>query len=166
MSAGLPGLGLGGLFFILSALLAPLVEFARTLQGRSSAAAWRQVGRQFAIALTIIATVELVLRGVVLLASALGGGGGDPGLIVVPLRPLGITTGLLVAVLASAKLLQLAMRVRRLRRPRFAPTGGVQSPRTWVRAKSRSFESSTRTRSNGCESRTSSSGSTSTSPAR
>ena len=41
MSAGLPGLGLGGLFFILSALLAPLLELGRPVRGRSSRA-WRR----------------------------------------------------------------------------------------------------------------------------
>jgi hypothetical protein len=62
VSAGLPGLGLGGLFFILLALLAPFVELIRTTRGRSSVAAWRVVGRQFALALTMVAAVELTLR--------------------------------------------------------------------------------------------------------
>lgn len=109
MSAGLPGLGLGGLFFILSALAGPLVEAGRTVRGRSSAAAWRQVGRQFAIAVVMIVTVDLLLRGVLVLT-----GGAADGLLVLPLEPLGITTALLAAVLGTAKLAQLALRVRRV----------------------------------------------------
>jgi hypothetical protein len=97
MSAGLPGLGLGGLFFVISALVAPVVELHRTAQGRSSLAAWRQVGRQFAIAVVIVAVVAPL----------------------VPLTPIGITTALLAAILLAAKAAQLglraAVRVRALR---------------------------------------------------
>ena len=88
MSAGLPGLGLGGLFFVLSALFAPVVELRRTAQGRSSAAAWRQVGRQFALAAAMVAVVAPF----------------------VPLVPLGITTALLGVVLLAAKGAELGLR--------------------------------------------------------
>ena len=88
MSAGMPGLGLGGLFFVLSALFAPVVELHRTAQGRSSAAAWRAVGRQFAIAATMVLIVAPL----------------------VPWVPVGITAALLAAVLLAAKAAQLAFR--------------------------------------------------------
>jgi len=88
MSAGMPGLGLGGLFFVLSALFAPFVELRRTAQGRSSAAAWRQVGRQFAIAATMVLIVAPL----------------------VPWVPVGITAALLATVLLAAKGAQLALR--------------------------------------------------------
>ena len=104
MSAGLPGLGLGGLFFVLSALVAPVVELRRSLQGRSSAAAWRQVGRQFAIAVVMVAVVAPL----------------------VPLTPLGITTAVLVAVLLAAKGAQLGLRgLRSLRAWRARRAGGL-----------------------------------------
>lgn len=125
MSAGLPGLGLGGLFFLLSALLAPMVELVRTIRGESSAAAWRGVGRQFAIAVTMVVAVDLALR-IVLLLTALAGASDpppDPGLTVLPLAPMGITMALLVAVLAAAKVLQLALRVRDHGLPRLAIAG-------------------------------------------
>ena len=88
MSAGLPGLGLGGLFFVLSALFAPFVELRRTVRGESRPGAWRQVGRQFAIALVMVAIVAPL----------------------VPLTPLGITVALLAAVLLAAKGAQLVLR--------------------------------------------------------
>jgi hypothetical protein len=88
MSAGMPGLGLGGLFFVLSALFAPIVELRRTAQGRSSGAAWRQVGRQFAIAATMVLVVAPL----------------------VPWVPVGITAALLAAVLLAAKAAQLTLR--------------------------------------------------------
>jgi hypothetical protein len=134
MSAGLPGLGLGGLFFLLSALVAPVVELARTIRGESSAAAWRGVGRQFAIAVTMIVAVDLALR-MVLLLTALAGASDtppDPGLTVLPLAPIGITMGLLVAVLAAAKALQLALRVRDHGLPRLAMAGTGPAARRLV----------------------------------
>jgi len=114
MSAGLPGLGLGGLFFVISALLAPLFELQRTARGQSSTAAWRQVGRQFAIAVTMIVAVDLALRGLLFAAGLLGAetDAGGAGLTVLPLAPIGITTALLAVVVIAAKGLQLVLRVR------------------------------------------------------
>jgi hypothetical protein len=116
MSVGLPGLGLGGLFFVISALVAPLVELHRSIQGRSSAVAWRQVGRQFSIAVVMVVAVGLAL-----------------GITSAPLAPIGVTAALLAALLLGAKVLQLAMRVadhRRATRPAYPR----RSPRSRVRA--------------------------------
>jgi hypothetical protein len=114
MSAGLPGLGLGGLFFVLSALLGPFVELIRTARGRSSVAAWRAVGRQFALALTMVAAVELTLRLLYALADAIGlvEPLSDRSPTVLALRPIGITLGLLVCVIAAAKAMQLIVTIR------------------------------------------------------
>jgi hypothetical protein len=114
VSAGLPGLGLGGLFFVLSALLAPFVELIRTTRGRSSVAAWRAVGRQFALALTMVAAVELTLRLLYALADATGLAGplSDQSPTVLALRPIGITLGLLASVLAAAKAMHLIATIR------------------------------------------------------
>jgi hypothetical protein len=114
MSAGLPGLGLGGLFFIFSALLAPFPELWRTLRGRSDLASWRAIGRQLAQALAMIAAIDLTLRLTYVVLSVAGAG--DPPAAdeatVLPLNLIGITTGLLVLVLCSAKLAELALRAR------------------------------------------------------
>jgi hypothetical protein len=114
MSAGLPGLGLGGLFFIFSALLAPFPELWRTLRGRSDLASWKTIGRQLAQALAMVAAIDLTLRLTYLLLSAIGAGDPPPAdeLTVLPLNLIGITTGLLVLVLCGAKLAELALRVR------------------------------------------------------
>ncbi len=114
MSAGLPGLGLGGLFFILLALLAPFVELIRTTRGRSSVAAWRAVGRQFALALTMVAAVEVTLRLLYALADATGLAGpiSDRSPTALPLLPIGITLALLACVLAAAKAMQLIATLR------------------------------------------------------
>jgi hypothetical protein len=114
VSAGLPGLGLGGLFFVLSALLGPFVELIRTMRGRSSVVAWRAVGRQFALALTMVAAVELTLRSLYALADATGLAGplSDRSLTFLSLRPIGITLGILACVLAAAKAMQLVATIR------------------------------------------------------
>src|SRR4051794_15301193 len=114
MSAGLPGLGLGGLFFIFSALLAPFPELWRTLRGRSDLAAWRSIGRQLVQALAMVAAIDLTLRltYVVLTATGVGDPPAADDATVLPLNLIGITTGLLVIVLCGAKMAELALRVR------------------------------------------------------
>jgi hypothetical protein len=114
MSPGLPGLGLGGLFFIFTALLAPAIELVRTARGQSSVEAWRGVGRQFAIAVMMIIGVDLTIRGALLAASLVGGsdGASDPGMTALPVVPLGITVALLATLLGGVKALELCLRVR------------------------------------------------------
>lgn len=113
MSAGLPGLGLGGLFFVLSALLAPALELVRLARGRSSPERRRQIARQFAIAVAMIVAVDLTLRGVLLAAAALGAGeaGSADGVLVLPLTPIGITGAVLAVLLLAAKGAELLQRL-------------------------------------------------------
>ena len=66
-----------------------------------------------AIAVAMVAAVELALRGL-LVAGAVIGAGSDPsgqGMVAMPLAPVGITLALLAAVLLAAKGAQLALRV-------------------------------------------------------
>ena len=114
MSAGLPGLGLGGLFFIFSALLAPFRQLFRTFRGRGRAGEWTMIGRQFAQATLMVATIDLALRLAYLGISA-AGLGNTPSAVsatVIPLALIGITSALLVGVLATAKAADIAVRVR------------------------------------------------------
>src|SRR4051794_26921578 len=120
MSAGLPGLGLGGLFFIFSALLAPFPELWRTLRGRSDRTAWRAIGRQLAQALAMVAAIDLTLRltYVVLSAAGIGDPPAADEATALPLNLIGITTALPIVVICSAKLFERALRVRGGRLPR------------------------------------------------
>ena len=68
------------------------------------------MARNFALAVAMIAAIELTLR---LAESALAGAGAENaadggGVFAMPLIPLGITAALLGAVLAGAKLMALA----------------------------------------------------------
>lgn len=116
MSAGLPGFGLGGLFFILCALVvAPAVEVVRTMRGQSSLAAWRVVSRQFAMALSMVVMIDVTLRASTLLPGV-PSSGATQGLTGPALEPIGISVAILVALLLIAKLVALLLRPRRPRR--------------------------------------------------
>jgi hypothetical protein len=120
MSAGLPGLGLGGLFFIFSALLAPFRALWRTLRGRSRPGEWAMVGRQFAQAVVMVAAIDLSLR-LAYIGIAAAGLGNAPSAVsatVIPLTLIGITSALLLSVLVGAKFAQLAVGLRTAALPR------------------------------------------------
>jgi hypothetical protein len=120
VSAGLPGLGLGGLFFIFSALLAPFRALWLTLRGRSRPGDWAMVGRQFAQAVVMVAAIDLSLR-IAYLAISAAGIGNAPSAVsatVIPLTLVGITFALLLAVLAGAKFAGLAVGLPDGARPR------------------------------------------------
>lgn len=106
MNAGLPGTGLGGLFYVVLGLAMPLVEGYRTLQGRSSPARWRQVSSQFAIALTMVAVTvaaAVVLRRETHSRGLLGVSG--TGLLAVPALVAAIVlVGLVVVLRVWARL--------------------------------------------------------------
>jgi hypothetical protein len=113
VSAGLPGIALGGIFFILSALAAPLVELVRTAQGQSSVARWLHLGRQFALAVAMIAAIDVTLRLVYMSVSAIGLTDQSPGgALAFALVPSGMSAGLLATLLAGAKGMQLWARAR------------------------------------------------------
>jgi hypothetical protein len=157
MAAGLPGVGLSGVFFIVSALLMVPLEVARTLRGRSSLARWIRVLRQLTIALTMIACVELayallrlavgqiqsaagsahVVRGAH--AALVGGaahvglgrgasGSAQAALHTLPVTPVLATLGVIAVLLALAKSAQLVARWRAM-----MPACSVISSRRWLR---------------------------------
>lgn len=62
MNVGLPGTGIGGLFYVLTAFLMPLIELGRTLRGRSSLQRWQRVATQTGLAVGILAGLWLTAR--------------------------------------------------------------------------------------------------------
>lgn len=86
MTAGLPGTGLGGLFYLVLSLLMPLRELYLTTRGRSSRARWRIVSTQLAIALGIIAAMVVSATLALRLASARSTAGDTlgPGVLALP----------------------------------------------------------------------------------
>jgi hypothetical protein len=57
MTAGLPGAGIGGLFYFCLVLLMPVRELYLTARGRSSFARWKTVGFQFTIVAGIFSSL-------------------------------------------------------------------------------------------------------------
>jgi hypothetical protein len=57
MIAGLPGTGISGLFYLLSAFWMPIAEIARFLSGRKRQSNWKLVFLQFALATGIFAAL-------------------------------------------------------------------------------------------------------------
>lgn len=55
MQAGLPGTGIGGLFYFGLTLFMPLRELYRTLRGKSSLKAWKFIAVQYSFVLAISA---------------------------------------------------------------------------------------------------------------
>lgn len=55
MNAGLPGTGIGGVFYLLCALLMPFFELVKTLRGQSSWVRWALIFRQLTMAVGIVA---------------------------------------------------------------------------------------------------------------
>lgn len=72
MNAGLPGIGLSGVFYIVSALLMPVAELGRVATGRARRRSWLSVFRHFAIAAGMIAAMWLAGSGVTLLLRTAG----------------------------------------------------------------------------------------------
>lgn len=62
MTAGLPGVGIGGMFYLVSALLMPFRSLVATITGRE--ARWAVALRQASIALTTIGVVWATLWGI------------------------------------------------------------------------------------------------------
>ena len=62
MTAGVPGIALAGIFYLLCALTMPVVEVVRTLRGTSSLARWSVVWRQASLALVMIAGIQVMFR--------------------------------------------------------------------------------------------------------
>lgn len=57
MTAGLPGAGIGGLFYLASALLMPARSLVHTLRGRHAEARWGLALRQSSLAAGVIAAL-------------------------------------------------------------------------------------------------------------
>lgn len=60
MNAGLPGTGIGGVFYLLSAMLMPIIEIFMTIRGKSSLARWLLVLRQLVMGAIILAGMWLL----------------------------------------------------------------------------------------------------------
>ena len=122
MNAGLPGTGIGGAFYLLSALSMPFHELYRTLRKKHRPQRMRFILVQFSMALGIIAGIWLTgwLLGELLamfntwLALKRGVPAPPPSTLpnVLKVTLLFLTVGLLVVVMGGVHILKLIMRHR------------------------------------------------------
>ena len=121
MTAGLPGVGIGGIFYLASAIMMPVRSLYSVLTGRAHEARWRVALQQAAIAGTILAALwatGLALGWIVTTvfphAALLGGAGTTPAHVrnVVRTSALLLSFGTLAAVLLFVQALRVALPVR------------------------------------------------------
>lgn len=110
MNAGLPGAGIGGLFYLASTLLLPARTLMRRLRGHSDAVTWRQHAHNVSIAIGIMAglwTAGWLLAFVMpkeMLAVAPGMKTSVISRTAIPLAAFGFGVGTLLAVLLMVEL--------------------------------------------------------------
>jgi cytochrome c-type biogenesis protein CcmH/NrfG len=123
MTVGMPGTGIGGMFYMLSALCMPLRELSRRARGAGAPSRWRLALRQAAIAAGSLAGIGVTgwLLGILISASPAAvathwgsRAAGAPN--VVRTAALVISVGTLVGVLLGVELLRLLVRRRVLSR--------------------------------------------------
>jgi len=118
MNPGLPGTGIGGLFYILSALWMPICEVRRRWQGDATRP-WPLVARQFAIAVGVVAAMTGVFWALdtALMLSQVAGHMAGKGRLMWALRvsALLVTSGVLAMVFSAVQLVRLYLRLRTLR---------------------------------------------------
>jgi hypothetical protein len=106
MTAGLPGTGIGGLFYITLALLMPIWELGRAAVGRATSGRVRMAAMQAAISLGILGAIwltGLALSLVVATPASQSGGA----LRMLYVAPALVAFGTLAAVLAVVEIVAL-----------------------------------------------------------
>jgi hypothetical protein len=118
MNPGLPGTGIGGLFYIISALWMPICEVWRRWRGDATRQ-WSLVARQFAIAAGVVAAMTGVFWALdtvfMLNQVAAHAAGKVHAMWSLRVSALLVTSGVLVTVLSAVHLVRLCLRLRTAR---------------------------------------------------
>jgi hypothetical protein len=128
MTAGLPGVGIGGIFYLVSALLMPVRSLWAVVRGRGDEARWPTALRQATLAggilgalwLTGLALGWVIVHLVPETTRVLAGGGRSASEMrnVVRTSALALSLGTLAAVLAAVQLLRVVLPARPTKRNR------------------------------------------------
>ena len=104
MNAGLPGIGISGVFYILSALVMPVAESVRVIRGRPRRSSWSGVLTHWAIAVAMIAAIYGAGRLLTLVLRATGRDVADGSMwatILISLAPFVVVFALVELFVAS-----------------------------------------------------------------
>lgn len=119
MTAGLPGTGIGGLFYLLLVFLMPCREFYQLCRGRSSPQRWKDIGFYLALTVAIIVTtyaeawlISQAVTGIAVRLHMPVPGNGQGYRLLAGMSIL-MSLGSLVAVLLSVHVIRLAMWLNR-----------------------------------------------------
>ena len=121
MNVGLPGTGIGGLFYLATALLMPVFEMLQTLRGRSTLKRWRLVLSQSGLAVSILGglwvTSRCLRRAVTAAPHPMMVSASRHADKVFGVTPTAVTVWMLVALLASVEMLRALQVVKRMAIP-------------------------------------------------
>ena len=134
MNAGLPGTGIGGLFYLLSALCMPFAEVARMVRGRKQQSAWKLVIAQVSLATTMLAALTviglltdyLISFSSRLIESIAPGFASTKQAISLGVAPALITFGVLFTFLLSIEIAALFFSRRRVKKPDLREGAGLE----------------------------------------
>ena len=115
MNPGLPGAGIGGLYYILSALWMPICELWRRREGHAPGR-WPLVAQQFGIAVGIIVAMSgafWALDTVLMLKLVAAHAAGQMhAMWILRVSALAVTSGVLATVLGMVHVVRLCLRLR------------------------------------------------------
>lgn len=122
MTAGLPGIGIGGIFYLICALIMPLIEVVLTIQGKSNAERWLLVGRQFGFLCLILAgfwvtgeLIRVLINTVSLVMAATHSATHHlrmPAMNIFRIQPLFLSLATLCGVMLSMQIMNLVYHLR------------------------------------------------------
>ncbi len=114
MTAGLPGTGIGGLFYLISALLMPFREAFRALVGRGDRARGQIALQQGGLAVTIVGAVWLtgIVMGILHIGNRLVHHAAVAGIHVLYITPVLVAFATLGGVLIAVEAARIVMLIK------------------------------------------------------
>lgn len=120
MTVGVPGVGFGGIFYLIGALFMPVREAVRTARGKSSVERWAVVGTQWSLAAGILVALWGTgwLLGHMLTPALLAKTGAGAGRVaaaphnVLKASALAVSLGMLVILIGAVRVAHFVLRRR------------------------------------------------------
>jgi len=119
MTVGVPGVGFGGIFYLIGALFMPVREVVRTARGESTVQRWAKVATQWSLAAGILVALWATgwVLGHVLTPALLARTGAGVGRLAAPHNVLRVSVfamslGMLAILIATVRVAHLVLRRR------------------------------------------------------
>src|SRR5215813_2107845 len=119
MTVGIPGVGFGGIFYLIGALFMPIREVVRTARGESNVERWVVVAKQWSLAAGILVALWGTgwILGHVVTPSLLARTGAGAGRLATPhnvlkVSALAVSLGMLALLVLVVRVAHLVLRLR------------------------------------------------------